>query len=938
MLSRRFTSIIIILSIFSSHIVFIVLGTNQIMPNGKKIDLKGDKIQISANIIKYWIVSPETKISPDSNPPSGLMGINNLTLFLAKNEDEFFHLVLEGPLDDVDIALPDNFTSATNIFPSRNIELFREEFIGITSSEWDTLEGNYPPYLPSGKEYADGMVPFVDPYNASNQPGRNFSIPSDEVKAVIVKFKANTTQAPGMFKGNLTLSAAGKIPTNIQISLYVWNFTLPNDAIITNYGIETGYHSIWDLEGISETSPELPQLRQRYYELLAKSKLFPTAIQPRPGFDPITGVLDMTVLGPIIDNLISYGLSAFEIPSYYDEYNEMYPDGSITANFNSATWNASAIKWYQSWSNWLDTRGILDKSYAFVVDETEWVSDEPYHLGPLGYERAWQWAHLIHQADPDLQFIMADNILSLSIESNYMDLRKTNLPIIWDVYAADIDSAGLDIQINTLKSKGFDFWLVPNDHYDFIDFSGIHPRAIGAYSYFHDLTGIEIWDTISWPQSVIDPWSQNPSHEYGNGGGAIIYPGKKWGVQGPLPSLRLELNREAIEDFSYFKLASDLGASNFAKNLANNIIPSDFYGLDSNEINSSHFLNAKLALAGEILRRSNPSQLLDANLTNIEALLPKGFGQIPSVVSGQIKFNESSSGIWGIQVTDGLSMTTSNFTGHYTLSTLPGNRTLRSFRAIRNNLVYNNSLIDVEPSVKNFSVIAGQSLTGVDLSMSDSNRFQSLLDSFEYEDQEKLYWNIGGGGTMDIKTSFPSGIYSTENSSMLEVNFDRSGDSELYTYFNFSGDAGKNREDELWIDFYTVSGSIYTILEIAIGEQWEFYRTFILGPGGPFTITIPLKMVDDLISGGLSSALISLTIVADVTLGSDNQFQTGERTVFMDNIRILLKNNAFVDLVADGGDNDGISISGSDVSIIITSVIIGISSILIIWRRRKYIS
>jgi len=131
------SSIILILSILFSYIIFAGLGPTLIIPSDKKIDLRKDKIQISNNNIKYWLASPETKISPDSNPPSGLIGTNNVTLFLARNEEEFFHLVLEGPLDDVDITLPNNFKNTNNIFPSRNIELFREEFIEITSSTWD---------------------------------------------------------------------------------------------------------------------------------------------------------------------------------------------------------------------------------------------------------------------------------------------------------------------------------------------------------------------------------------------------------------------------------------------------------------------------------------------------------------------------------------------------------------------------------------------------------------------------------------------------------------------------------------------------------------------------------------------------------------------------------------------------------------------------------
>jgi hypothetical protein len=835
----------------------------------------------ASNDIKYALIAPEVKLTRSTNLSSDTiekLDSTAPTLFLAKNESEFFHLAIEGPLEDVDVTFTTNFPGS--------IEFFQESFIHITTPGWDSFEGGFHPFLPVGKKYADGLVPFNDEFNSSHHPGKNFSVSSKNIGAILVKFSAPDTNIAGLYDTNITLTAKGKTPSVILIKSFVFNFTIPKETIDTAYYVEYGYQTIDMFEGVTEDSTEHQNLRLKYYEFLAKYGFTAANMRPRAGFDSTTGIVNMSAIGPIIEKLATYGLKSFEIQSYYDDYNGEFADGSTKTNFASATWNASAIKWYQGWVNWLDARGLLNNSYAFVTDDTEYVSDEPYHNGPTGYQQAWSWAHLLNEANPRIRIVMADNILPSSVQSNYLDLRKTNLNIIWDVYAADVDAPGLKPKLSELNTKGYDTWLVPNEHYDFIDYKGTQTRALGAYSFLYDFSGVEAWATISWPSTNTDPWVQNPYNEYGNGAGAIIYSGKHWDVNGPLSSFRLELNREMLDDHAYLTLASNLGSNSLAKNLAHNIIPGDMMGTTENQINSSHFKAFKLALAGEILRLSNPNQLSDADLLTLSSQLPIGFGLAPGSIDGIVYAPGGVKTVGNVQITDGISTATSKSNGRYSLSVLPGTKSMIAYQSIFNGMLYNTSRIEFTPTTKAISITAGQTIASKNINLSNATRKVELIDSFEINTG---FWAVDGPGSMTYSSSFPSGINSTQGATMVKVTFDSKAKTDFYGCIKFTGDAGQNDDDELWIDIYTSSGNTYTLMELAIGEKWEYYRNVVIGPGGPYTLVIPLKDLRAKLGYSLASFEegIPIAMIGDGTIGNSGQFETGERIIYFDNIRFV---------------------------------------------------
>ena len=73
-------------------------------------------------------------------------------------------------------------------------------------------------------------------------------------------------------------------------------------------------------------------------------------------------------------------------------------------------------------------------------------------------------------------------------------------------------------------------------------------------NYRYHIVGLLYWTTVFWEQ-VKDPWLDQPSFRLAyNGEGALVYPGKDAGFEGPVASIRLKNIREGMEDYEYFSL------------------------------------------------------------------------------------------------------------------------------------------------------------------------------------------------------------------------------------------------------------------------------------------------------------------------------------------------------------------------------------------------
>jgi hypothetical protein len=211
----------------------------------------------------------------------------------------------------------------------------------------------------------------------------------------------------------------------------------------------------------------------------------------------------------------------------------------------------------------LETNGWLGKEYLY------WI-DEPKHDD---YEFVREGMVTIHEAAPKLTRLITENNPGPEI----MDVTDIGCPVL-----AKFDPEASKEWI----SKGRQMWSYlmawpKAPHLNlFIDSDAIDMRMWLWMSYRYNLTGILVWNSNSWnkegcsPSGVLqnvweDPMSYMDGHglpvgaavEHGNGDGMFFYhpnrnpnTDKTKYICGPVPSIRLEILREGIDDYDYMKL------------------------------------------------------------------------------------------------------------------------------------------------------------------------------------------------------------------------------------------------------------------------------------------------------------------------------------------------------------------------------------------------
>ncbi len=209
----------------------------------------------------------------------------------------------------------------------------------------------------------------------------------------------------------------------------------------------------------------------------------------------------------------------------------------------------------------LEENGWLGKEYLYWADEPD---HEHYKFVREGMET-------IHEAAPKLTRFITENNPGPEI----MDVTEIGCPVLYQVNPE---------KVKEWSGTGRKFWSYlmcwPKEpHLNlFIDSYAINMRMWLWISYKYNLEGILIWNLNQWngargaaPNGMVqniweDPmtyksgWGtpRNSAPEFGNGDGMLMYPpnrdpnnDKSKYMTGPVPSLRLEILREGLDDYDY---------------------------------------------------------------------------------------------------------------------------------------------------------------------------------------------------------------------------------------------------------------------------------------------------------------------------------------------------------------------------------------------------
>lgn len=485
------------------------------------------------------VVGPMTQVFPSSVPP----GETEARLEAARGEWEPFQIVVHaaaGPLRAVAAAASELKGPSTIAAP----RLCRVEYLTVATPS--SVEGHAGPW-------PDALVPDVDGYAGEQRRAFPFDVPAGETRAIWVELFVPESAAPGRYRGQVRVSAAGQADATIAVELEVHRFALPRTSSLpVTFGFSAGAIA----RAHPGLSPEATAALVRRYEVAAlrhRISLHGGSFEPPP-WRSVAGklVVDFSAydaeVGPFLDGTADRGGPA---------------DG--------ARWSAVDLRVPQKLAGperdeyvrqmvaHLRARGWLDRAFDYTFDEPP---DDR-----LGEVRAR--AAALHRATPAVPRLVThafDARLHGSVDIwcpivNFVDDKPGNSSSPpRDAYDAHRAHGERIWWYQACMSHGCN--IVGGDYFTgwpsyVVDAPAMSHRILEWLTFRYRVGGELYYDTVQAYERGLDPWRDQRLFG-GNGDGTLFYPGRAARLGGasdfPVESVRLALIREGLEDYEYLKL------------------------------------------------------------------------------------------------------------------------------------------------------------------------------------------------------------------------------------------------------------------------------------------------------------------------------------------------------------------------------------------------
>jgi len=501
--------------------------------------------------VEVWTESSLRKVFRDEGRPA--LASAALALTAVRNEYESGQVVARAgsqPLRGLEGSVADLRSESGEVLPSAAVELYWVRYVEVRvpSQNRVTQPGWWPdPLVPVA------AVPRVDVSVRQNQP-------------LWVAVHVPATCVAGRYRGPLSLrdqrGPLATVPLEVHVSrvLLPQRPTLRATAALYYPAVRDWLNAHCRTEGESyaEGSDEWAQVQRRYYEFLLRYRLcgyeLPVPVE--------SAAADAYLTDPRVHS--------FRLPWRLDE-----PD------------------YFRPLVDRLRRLGVLGKAFYYQADEPV----------PAQHEDIRELGRKLHKYAAGLPQLVTHR----PIEPLFGAVD------IWCPDLGDANSVGhLDFaELAARQRQGESVWwytcCVPTYPYPtwLVDDAAVCPRVFCWMMALHDIQGFVYSMVHGWGE---DPFAHVTSFATTNGDGLLIYPGEVFGSSDPLPSLRLMLLRDGIEDYELLRiltreqarvaraLGSRLPGDDPSKSLCSTLIR----GLTDFERDPERLTTARALLVGEL--------------------------------------------------------------------------------------------------------------------------------------------------------------------------------------------------------------------------------------------------------------------------------------------------------------------------------------------------
>jgi hypothetical protein len=346
--------------------------------------------------------------------------------------------------------------------------------------------------------------------------------------------------SPGIYTGTISCESEGESGPSVSVKLNVWDFELPTEPHLKTHtwdGMET-FNDFYNVD-------EIPvEWYLNFCEVLLKNKLSPgfagvNYVNQKPDAD---GNFDFSKVEQVLEFCMERGLTRYSMIQ-------------MRKGFYTPEEKKEVYHFVHEYAKFLRNKGWIDKALIEVWDEPTIVRL------PAVIQRAKD----LREMDPDLKLQL------FAFGHKEFDFWKPEAKQYGLVDLIDIWAPWPLVESPESQANGVEIWsyfctLARSNAPNFYTESPpIYKRSIAWHSWMFGIDAFEHWSTISYSRNtfpgkpVTEKWPNRlwDSRTYMNfhGEGQLVYPGPD-GIC--IPSLRLEVFRDGMDDYEYLYLLKEL--------------------------------------------------------------------------------------------------------------------------------------------------------------------------------------------------------------------------------------------------------------------------------------------------------------------------------------------------------------------------------------------
>ncbi|XXF75847.1 DUF4091 domain-containing protein [Myxococcaceae bacterium GXIMD 01537] len=499
------------------------------------------------------VVSPLVKVRPGAS----VEGRSEARLSLARGECEAAQVVLPGNPQRVD-ARPPGLRGPGKA--TLDTALWREAYLDVkTASNGQGATGLWP----------DALVPV-------GTPGR-----ADAPAVLYLEVCAPEHQAPGTYRGTLSVKADGKAVAPVPLTVEVRPFVLPATASLpTSFGVSL--FSIARGHGLAPESAEAKALLREYARALLEHRVSAHGMSmaaPPVRFEDGRAEVDWRAY----DAEVGPFLSGTVLPS-----GARFTSAEVRDSRQAST-DAEKTAYYRAFAEHFRDKGWKAQLFFYAKDEPK-PEDVPLVRSQARRVRAAGGIPVLVTAPLDDALRDSADILTPTLNCffprpgpqtcrNVVPLAtlRGRLPPrakVWWYQSCNSHGCTGGPPEDAALDRAYGGWASY-----MVDHPAPLNRAMGPLAFLAGVDGELYFDTVYAYNTKPDVW-RDVFEFGGNGDGTLFYPGTParlgTAAHQPVVSLRLKHLRDGLEDYEYLRLLVRLGEGDFARATARKLARSGY--------------------------------------------------------------------------------------------------------------------------------------------------------------------------------------------------------------------------------------------------------------------------------------------------------------------------------------------------------------------------